>query len=66
MPVPEHLHKARAFLQDARLCNEAVCMHYASLQTTATIIYPHRQTSLDAAFRFVAKIEGVIRGAAHS
>lgn len=129
MPVPEHLHKARTFLQDAQLCidhgryDSAVSRAYYAMFRAAIALLEHHgdmrpgwnhgrleqalrrrmlresglvqdgdvrelssvyalrviadyrdrlitsqeaQTSLDAAYRFVTKIEGVIRGTAYS
>jgi uncharacterized protein (UPF0332 family) len=128
MPVPEHLRKARAFLQDAQLCvdhgryDSATSRAYYAMFRAAIALLEHfgdvrpgwnhgrleqalrremvrergrvydgdvrelrsvyalriiadyrdrhispqeARTSLDAASRFIAKIEGLIHGAAH-
>lgn len=128
MPVPEHLHKARTFLQDAQLCidhgryDSAVSGAYYAMFRAAIALLEHygdmrpgwnhgrleqalrrrmagesglvqdrdvrevrsvyalrviadyydrpitsqeAQTSLDAAYRFVTKIEGATHGAAY-
>jgi hypothetical protein len=88
MPVPEHLHKARAFLQDAQLCvdhgryDSAVSRAYYAMFRAAIALLEHygdvrpgwnhrrlssqeSRTVLEAANRFVAKIEGGINHGTH-